>query len=1239
MKLRYLANLALIVMPTLVLTWAVSAQGYSSPPDLAPTATNATPLDVVLVIDASVSQAYDPPSMAAYAGRPDLGCDPQGLGVIGLDNGMYANACIQACNNSLTCYPFETVKGAAKAFIDRLRPGYDRVAVISIDRQPRIEFSLDFDLNAAKTAITNMRVSDHSPGGNPGDPCATIFIGGERWKCTTNNLGRALWEAGAQFSTPPFRNDSRRVVITLASSAADSTDGHPSADPDTALFGFCPGKDAQPFCRDNRFATRHVISDTLYDAEDYALDKADALATWPITNATHPGTQLFTIGFGRKTVCTGGADLYNPGPPVVCVPYAGSPYVDPDTGYPNGGEQFLRYVAAVGDDGNAATDPCTGAPLGAQCGNYYFVPQGNGLAETYLHIANRLFGSPDFSAAPLTGPAPLTVNFTDQSLGEVLSRTWDFGDTLTSTTLNPTHTYIFPGAYTVTLQISTAMTVSTLTRTNYITVFAPVTLNARPLDVVLIIDASVSQAYDSPSMAAYADRPDLGCDPQGLGAIGLDPSLYTNACVKACNDDPTKPCYPFKTVKDAAKAFIDRLRPGYDRVAVISIDRQPQVEFSLGFDLHAAKTAIANMRVSDHTIGSPGDPCPTINVSGERWKCTTSNIGGAIRLATGQLTASTAARTMILLGSGGADATDPVASADPDSELFGFCPNKDAQPFCRDNQWATHHVITSTEYDATDYAFDQVNVISSMPGVRLYSLGLGRKVVCTGGYYEYNPGPPVVCVPEPGSPYVDPDTGYPNGAELFLRYAAAVGDDGSAATDPCVGAPLGAQCGNYYFAPDASAAGIDIQRIADRLFGNPDFYAAPLSGPAPLTVTFTDQSLGDVLSHTWNFGDAITSTETNPTHTYTLPGAYTVTLQISTALDVSVLTRTNYITVYTPVAADFNATPITGLLPLTVTFTNLSTGDYTDLLWDFGDSVTSTLDHPTHTYATAGSYRVTLTANGSGGTSTLSRTNYITVYTPVAAGFNATPITGWLPLTVTFTNQSIGDYTDLFWDFGDSVTSTLDHPTHTYTTAGSYTVTLTANGPGGTSTLSRPNYITAYTSVSADFNAVPISGVYPLTVTFSNLSIGNYDTSLWDFGDGVTTTATNPTHTYTSRGVFSVTLTVRGPGGVSALTATNYITTYQPVHAAFIAQPISGTRPLTVNFTNQSTGDYAAVLWNFGDGLTSTVINPTHTYSLTGTYTVTLYITGPGGTASLSRPDFISVQTPEWKFYLPLLMR
>lgn len=246
-----------------------------------------------------------------------------------------------------------------------------------------------------------------------------------------------------------------------------------------------------------------------------------------------------------------------------------------------------------------------------------------------------------------------------------------------------------------------------------------------------------------------------------------------------------------------------------------------------------------------------------------------------------------------------------------------------------------------------------------------------------------------------------------------------------------------------------------------------------------------------------------------------------------------------------PPVAGFSASPRSGSAPLSVQFSDLSTGEVTARQWSFGDGGTSTQANPSYSYVTSGSYTITLAVTGPGGSDTLSRTHYITAYTPVEVGFTAWPTDGLAPLTVTFTHACSGDWSSLLWSFGDGATSAAHEPSHQYMVPGAYTVTLTASGPGGTDALVRPDYIHVYGPVRADFAGQPRSGIAPLLVHFTNLSSGWFETSLWEFGDGVTTTLPGPSHVYTATGTFPVRLTVSGPGGSDSREEVDYITVLQ----------------------------------------------------------------------------------------------
>ena len=414
------------------------------------------------------------------------------------------------------------------------------------------------------------------------------------------------------------------------------------------------------------------------------------------------------------------------------------------------------------------------------------------------------------------------------------------------------------------------------------------------------------------------------------------------------------------------------------------------------------------------------------------------------------------------------------------------------------------------------------------------------------------------------------------------------------------------------------------------------FYGAPTSGQAPLTVVFTNTSVGGVSQYLWTFGDGATSSAENPSHIYTVPGVYTVTLTASDGATVSnTLTRTSYISVYTAPTASFVGVPTSGTVPLLVDFTNNSS-NYTGSAWDFGDGGTSTDTNPSHTYNATGWYTVTLTVTGPGGSDTLVRPIYIqvnAVWQPVVANFYGAPTSGDAPpLTVVFTNTSTGELTGTLtfplsslWDFGDGSTSTDRNPTHTYTASGVYTVTLHVSNILGSDTLTRVSYITVnYVPVAADFTGTPTSGLAPLGVNFSNTSTGDFTASSWTFGDGGSSTATNPFHSYTTPGVYTVSLQVSGPGGSDTETKISYIQVFTAPVADFLGTPTSGTPPLAVTFTNNSS-NYTSSSWDFGDGSTSTATNPSHTYNAIGWYTVTLTVTGPGGSDTLVRPAYIQV--------------
>ncbi|HUU75566.1 MAG TPA: PKD domain-containing protein [Methanoregulaceae archaeon] len=165
------------------------------------------------------------------------------------------------------------------------------------------------------------------------------------------------------------------------------------------------------------------------------------------------------------------------------------------------------------------------------------------------------------------------------------------------------------------------------------------------------------------------------------------------------------------------------------------------------------------------------------------------------------------------------------------------------------------------------------------------------------------------------------------------------------------------------------------------------------------------------------------------------------------------------------IGANFNATPTSGDIPLTVSFTDNSTGGPTTWYWTFGDGNSSGLQNPQHTYYSVGDYTVSLNASkddpGCSKFDIETKTDYIHATCPnVVAGFTGSPRTGEVPLMVHFTDQSTGNPTSWSWTFGDGGTSAGKNPVHEYTSFGPFTVTLTAgNDCGSSNTVSYVNYI------------------------------------------------------------------------------------------------------------------------------------------------------------------------------------
>ena len=251
----------------------------------------------------------------------------------------------------------------------------------------------------------------------------------------------------------------------------------------------------------------------------------------------------------------------------------------------------------------------------------------------------------------------------------------------------------------------------------------------------------------------------------------------------------------------------------------------------------------------------------------------------------------------------------------------------------------------------------------------------------------------------------------------------------------------------------------------------------------------------------------------------------------------------------------------------------------------------------------------------------------VPVIYPPSASFNGTPTTQFAGYPVVFMDTSINSPSSWLWDFGDGTNSTQRNPSHTYNSTGTYSVTLTATNAIGSSTATRANYITITPPPPvAIFSGTPVSGTLPLTVAFTDSSTNSPTIWAWDFGDGGTSNVQNPSHTYGALGTYNVSLTVTNGYGSNTTTKTNYIAVSpQPPVASFTAQPFWGISSPNITFTDTSTNNPTAWLWNFGDGGSSTLQNPYHIYTNKGYYNVTLTASNAGGSDNVTYVNYIIV--------------
>jgi PKD repeat protein len=833
-----------------------------------------------------------------------------------------------------------------------------------------------------------------------------------------------------------------------------------------------------------------------------------------------------------------------------------------------------------------------GSPSTSNAANPVVTYANPGVFDVTL-IATNAFGSSNetkFDFITVQSPAVAsflydingsTVTFTNTS-SSATSYLWSFGDGGTSTALNPSHTYLDEGMYAVTLTATNSCGTSTVIQS---------------IDIVL------------PPVAAFAVSTNSGCAP--LSVLFTSTSSGTNltyswqfAGGNPSTSDQMSPTVNFVSPGDFSVTLTVTNSAGSNTAVqpnLIEVDGPPATDFVV--DLQVRTLTCTNLTTGANsylwTFGDGGtstqtNPIHTYTQDGVYNVVLTSTNACGVSTYTETVTIASPPTAVIL-------ATPTTGCAPTTVQYTGV-----ATPGVVHN-WlfpGGQPASSSAQNPSVSYpvsgSFTTTYTVSNSAGnstaSQLINMGAGA-------------------TPNFLTAVSSLTASFTNLSTNATSYLWSFGDNQSSTAASPV--HTYAQDGIYTVtlsATNACGTNISTQQVVIVTPPTAAFSTTPSVGCAPLSVQCNNQSSANALNYQWAVSNGGPTANTpNPTFVLTTPGTYTITLTVTNPAGASTVTST--VTVNTVPGATFGQ----AVVAATANFSNTST-NATSFTWNFGDQQTSTATSPSHTYAQDGVYTVTLTANNACGSSTTTQT--VTIVTPPSANFTASATSGCTPLTVNYTNQSSANATSYLWTFagGNPSTSTAQNPSVVYSTAGTYNVVLTTTNSAGSVTETKPNYINIGANSSPNF----IANISAATLTVQNNS-ANATGYLWAFGDGQTSTAFTPTHTYVQDGVYTVTLTTTNSCGTQ--TASQTVTVITPPSANFSATSTTGCAPLTTQFSNQSSPNATVYQWTFAGGTpaTSTDANPVVVYPAPGVYTVLLTSTNSAGSDTETKMSYINV--------------
>lgn len=778
----------------------------------------------------------------------------------------------------------------------------------------------------------------------------------------------------------------------------------------------------------------------------------------------------------------------------------------------------------------------------------------------------------DFSASQTEGCTPFVVNFFDESTGPPASWLWTFpgGSPASSTQQNPTVTYLNPGSFDVTLQVTNAAGTNTKTVPNYITVHGQPIADWFHNQIDLTVQFTSISLYADTYFWQFGD---------GFNSFQQNPShTYAEDGVYIVSLTVTNFC------------------GSHTYTEVIEIYTPPQA--GIGYDVNSGCEPLTVQFLNESSSNSQsfywyfpgGTPASSTlenplviyhNAGIYPVTLIVENIAGIDELTINNLIHVF---------------PDPLAS-------FSYVVDGLSVQFSNTSQNATEYL----------WAFGDGNTSTQVSPNHTYATG-GQYFVTLTAFNDCGSQNFVLPLSISAAPIaaftVSASSGCVPLTVTYTSTSSGVVDSYNWSFPG--GTPSSSTMQSQqvvYNAPGTYSAqlivsntiGSDTLLLPDAVVVHPDpisVFVAEIDG---LEVHLTNQS-SHAGSYTWIIEDVPFVTE-HLDYTFGNDGEYPVMLIATNACGND--TSVQLIIIATPPVAGVASNVTSGCEPLTVQFFNSSSLNATEFAWVFegGNPATSSEPNPVVQYDAPGVYAVSLTVWSAGGMDELVIDEMIEVYAqPVAAFFTIQD-----GLEIEFDNQSESG-TNYFWSFGDGVTSNDSDPIHTYEDYGTYTIVLITTNTCGSDTV-QVDLVVSQIPVPV-FNAVETHGCVPFEVQFIDMSQNGVETWEWTFagGEPAESTEQNPVVTYHTPGIYSVTLRVGNAAGAQALVRDEYIHVGMPPVAEFEAVIAGGT----VTFENTSSGG-AVFIWQYGDGVSDTTLHGLHTYQASGTYQVELIAINPCG--------------------------